>query len=723
LSIKKITLLLVSIAFCFAYTPPAILADDFDSRVVAVDVLNSGPIFSHESGFYDEQFELEILTKQENAEVYFTLDASEPAPIPGKKKYSFKNSYPVNPGDSPGRVISRAKQTFKYSKPIKIQIQNQVMAGDSIASINTQTSQSIRPPQGEVTQGVVVRARLFIEGRASGPTVTRIFFKIPKKAHYNVPVLSLVMPEESLFGYENGIYVAGRIFDKWRSENPDAERKPWKKLANYTQRGPEWERSADLQYFTADNEKVLDQVVGVRIHGGTTRGAARKSLRIYARDEYGEDTLDYQFFQSRNVHTFKRLILRNSGNDHGNTLFRDAMMQSLVENLALDKQAYQPVVLFVNGTYWGIHNARDRLDRYYLHYRHGVDAENLDIVRHQVNRSSEDILRFMMDFSEGNSEHYLQMMEYIKTNAIEDPHVYQEVSTLMDISNFMDYQISQVFFGNTDWPHNNLAIWRLRTEAYEKDAPYGHDGRWRWMLFDTDHGFGYRGSSSRDSFARAIRSRAPLDSTFLLRNFLRNESFRHKFINNFADFLNTIFSPDVVIERINQMQKTLAPLMDDHIARWGQPSSLQQWEENVELMIDFARERPGYVRQHIIQNLDLKGEARILINISGRGGVRINTVELNALDEPWSGVYFKGVPVEIEAKPAWGYRFSRWDGLSEKHLPLEIVLLDENTNITAVFTREIWFVFLLCAAPGLLFILLLLGIWKFRSRSRHLLSS
>jgi len=125
----------------------------------------------------------------------------------------------------------------------------------------------------------------------------------------------------------------------------------------------------------------------------------------------------------------------------------------------------------------------------------------------------------------------------------------------------MDYQIAEIFGRNTDWPGNNIKYWRLRTNEYQPQAPKGHDGRWRWLMYDTDFVFGISGGADAYThntleFATAIGGTSwpnPDWSTFLLRNLLINQEFQQNFINRFADLINTTFRSDRLINMITHL--------------------------------------------------------------------------------------------------------------------------------------------------------------------------
>ncbi len=220
-----------------------------------------------------------------------------------------------------------------------------------------------------------------------------------------------------------------------------------------------------------------------------------------------QEYIEYPVFGNRKIvqednvtDKFKTLLLRNGGNDAQSTIFRDAIMQSLVEHTSLDVQAYKPVILFLNGEYWGIHNIRERFDKYYFENYYGVSEEELVIME----KDGE-----LVEGTEEDVAYYRNMIDYIKNNSMKDSKHYQYISTLIDIENFILYNMAQIFFDNTDWPGNNNDFWRVRKETYDEDAPYGHDGRWRWLLYDTDFGFGlypYYGGYNNNTLVHATKA-------------------------------------------------------------------------------------------------------------------------------------------------------------------------------------------------------------------------
>ncbi len=626
-------------------------------------VLNP-PQFSHPGGFYHEEFHLTISASQPESTIYYTLDGSEPDPenLQGTS-YQYKNSYPQNPNSPPGNFLTGSFVSNTYEVPIPIS--NRSSAPDRL----TQKSSTFHEvpyyfPANPVFKGTVVRAMEVKAGSIPSEVSTNVYFVHPQgREKYSLPVISISTSPDNLFDYTAGIYNAGEDFDNWKLANPSASGFGGSP-ANYRRRGIEWEYPARFCYFDADSSFAgLSQEIGFRIHGGYSRQHHAKSLRLYARNRYSESEFAYPFFPDVADESFRRLILRNSGNDRSRTLFRDALIQKVVGELNFETQAYRPAILFINAEYWGIHNIRERYDRQYLERRFGVDPDNIDLLEHNA------------VVKEGDNHHYLETLQFIEENDITVDANFAWVQTRIDTDNFIDYQIANIYSGNTDWPGNNVEFWRHRTGAYIPEAPYGLDGRWRWLAFDMDFGFGLNPSSpGHNTLAFAIEAGNegypnPDWATFLLRNLLDNESFRLQFINRFADLLNSHFLPERVISLLNEYKENLSPEIGDHIYRWKNPSSLNVWTSHVNHMRNFVNNRPVNQRAHIRNVFGLHSNTSLTLDVSDpeHGYIRINSIDIlpstpGIAGYPWQGIYFRGVPVEITAIPFAGYQFSHWEG-------------------------------------------------------------
>lgn len=642
------------------------------------------PIFSVNSGFYNNSFALSITHPDPEVTILYTLDGSEPKSenLSGKT-YFYKNQYREFPGDSDGTLLQTAYSTLYYSQPFEIKDRSN--EPDKIAKIST--TFNFYPyyiPQEPVSKSTVVRAIALKNGSVS-KTVTKNYFI--SSTISSLPVVSINVDEDLLFDYEKGIHVAGKDFDDWRDANPNSS--SVFSNANYARSGDAWEMKANFSLYKNGLEE-FSQDVGIRIHGGFTRVYPNKSLRIYARSEYGNGSLDYPFFSDLNYNSYKTLILRNSGNDVNSTYFRDAFIQRTVAHLNLDTQAYQPTITFINGEYWGMLNMRERYDKHYFKRIYNISESELDFLENNAL------------IQEGDNSHYMGILAFLENNDLSNDDNYNYITTQLDPENFTDFFITNIYARNTDWPHNNIEFWRKKTDIYDPEAPFGLDGRWRWILKDTDFGFGNDGgpaSYEHDTLAFATATGGNSDtnpewSTFVFRKLLENNTFKTKFINRFADLMNTAFLPERVTGIISEMKTEIENDILKHGQRWKSINSLSEWNNNIDVMIGFANQRFRYQRIHIREKFGLSANIQAKIDVSGseQGFVKINTINLNPstpgvsnLPYPWTGVYFKDIPVTLKAVALDGYKFSYWSGAVESFNPEITITPSSDFNITAHF--------------------------------------
>lgn len=156
------------------------------------------------------------------------------------------------------------------------------------------------------------------------------------------------------------------------------------------------------------------------------------------------------------------------------------------------------------------------------------------------------------EVTEGDSTHYTNMVNYIKTHDLQQTADYEYIKTQLSVESFTDYQIAEIYYNNVDWPWNNIRLWRKRI-AFNENAPLGHDGRWRWSFYDADYSLS---DPSDDKLANASQANQPY--SLLLYNMLLNQEFKNGFINRFADLLNTTFLPTRLTSIIQAKKDAIA---------------------------------------------------------------------------------------------------------------------------------------------------------------------
>jgi len=241
--------------------------------------------------------------------------------------------------------------------------------------------------------------------------------------------------------------------------------------------------------------------------------------------------------------------------------------------------------------------------------------------------------------------------------------------------------LAEIYIANIDWPSNNIKFWRPSLEG----------GRWRWIIYDTDFGFGLYDPNSylhnTLEFATTVDGPAypnPPYSTLLLRKLLENQIFRTEFINQFADHLNTTFESNRINDMLDYYISLIQTELPRHRQRW--PESAQVWQYSIDVMRNFANNRSWSVRQFIQEKFSIRGAYYLCLEVKGSttSHIQVNSHRLKIF--PWQGVYFLDVPVTLTAIPEPGYVFTGWSGGLQSNDLTIIYPSTQSATLTANFT-------------------------------------
>ncbi len=449
----------------------------------------------------------------------------------------------------------------------------------------------------QIFKTTVLKAVAYADGKLESNVVTATYFV---GIEHDLPIVSITSDPVNLFSDHAGIYAYGTDYDK--KHMPIAG-------ANFHE---DWEVPAHLEMYEIDGSQAMDQGIGLRIFGAFSRAELKKSFAIIARNEYGASVLDYPIFPSLPYDSYKSVVLRSGASEWYSSMIRDSLLTSLAADTTdLDVQAYYPVVVYLNGEYWGVYFFREKLNKYYVEQHHpGIDPDNLDIIygngtssRHAVN---------------GTNDNWLELREYVKTHDLSDPEVYKVVTDWVDVDNYMDMVINEIYVGNQDT--GNIKCYRENVEG----------AKWRWFYYDVDWGFFYtdqanvltnnlkgyineEGHGAGDGF-----------ETWLIMGLLDNPDFKRAFIERFAYHIKITYNPTRVIERINEIYEVLDPEMPQDREHWDEicedspdwykaiasrGMSYKSWSTSQkERLIDFANQRPTVMQSQLVDFFDIDPE-------------------------------------------------------------------------------------------------------------------
>ena len=405
---------------------------------------------------------------------------------------------------------------------------------------------------------------------------------------------------------------------------------------------------------------------GLRIFGGMTRGHPEKSLRIIAREKTGGKPVQERLFPSKAVNRFQHLVLRTSGGDQRHTRFKDVAYSSLAADIGLDHMGYRPVVLYLNGDYWGIHNLREKINPDFLRDNHAVDADSVLLIQGSGTGNRE-----YMEF-------YRQLSEAARSGDL-----LQVAPKLMDVENYMNFIILQTLAINAD-SRGNIRFWRANDL----------DGRWRWIVYDTDLAAPL-GQVNLNFLAKRLEANGsewynPSWANMLLRTLVSDPVLRDRFINQYALLLGSHLSADSIAARIDRFEGIYAPEIPRHLERQGGRfrGSEEGWRQNVEWFRSFHERRHLTAFEHLRQVFSLGEPApvRVSTSPSGIADLRFNGSALlyTGIDAP----FFSALPLAVEAGGRDHLvRFVRWveDGDTNA---IRAILPGRDRQLTAEFIRR-----------------------------------
>jgi hypothetical protein len=465
---------------------------DGEWNIVSIKVSN--PIFSVDSGFYDEPFELNI-TSDEGTNVYYTLDSS--IPTQNSELYT-----------SPIYVYNKSDEPNQYRS-----VQNVVPNYLEIGQLG----------EDPVDKCFVVRAVAVDQSGEISDVVTKSYF-VGMDNYENKRVISLVADPDDMFG-DDGIYVTGAEYAAWYEGGASSDVE--KPIANFNQHGIEWERKANLELFNM-GEVVDNQPVGVRIQGASARDYFLKRFSIYSRKDYSASKwFNTNLFDGVKTHS---IVLRD-----GNY---NAMVQALSGGRNASNIESKTIVLFLNGEYWYDSFMYEKLSNEYFAEHFGVNEDNV-IIASEGKTETEYI-----DYEE--SFEYLS--EFVANNDMSVDANYEKLNQMMDVQSYIDYWAINIYIAGMDTSEiKNIVAWKT---AVKENDEYG-DNRWRWVFYDMDSML----SITRKDYDN-IETNAQLNSFNIKGKFVTmaidqgvfwqalivREDFRKQFVISFMDILNTNFT-------------------------------------------------------------------------------------------------------------------------------------------------------------------------------------
>lgn len=503
---------------------------------VSAKAQNDSVIFSAPGGFYEDVLQLELYNTKPQNHIRYTTNGNRPT-----------------------------AQSPLYEEALQLD-ENLYSKSDIYTILNCVEEYFFLPDS--IQHCIVIRAAAFDENDScvSQVITNSYFIRALGCDTHGLPVVSLCADTLDLFDYYRGIFVPGVYYEWW---NPLYS-------GNYFQRGIEWERLCNVEYYEQDNTGI-NQQAGLRTHGGSTRMIQQKNLKILARKEYGKKRFKHRFFQEIPIDSFKHLVLKPFCCSNGvSTGIQEALTQNVARNLNIDVLAYRLSVLFINGEYWGIYGLEETPDERYIEDHYDYDPEEINIIKNWK----------ILD--NGDSTNWFNLYGWLQETDLSLEENYVWLNNQIDIANFIDYWTFELYSSNRDWPVQNVRSWQKG------------NGKWRWIFFDGDACF-WR---EWDVFANAVDTSQSIhpsnaESTLLFRKLIEN----HEFLNNFTTRFNNLMSGSLQYENIipyfNTLRSNIEGEIPNQCNRFGFPCNVARWESDMTLVENFLLNLNDRMREQL----------------------------------------------------------------------------------------------------------------------------
>jgi len=588
--------------------------DSSEETAEAISFSNLDLVFYPNGHFYDSEIEVSIFASVPEATIHYTIDGSEPT-----------------------------LDSDVYEEPF-------------LLKMNRNGS----------TKGIAVKAIAAIGEVTSRPVVYTYFLGTGMNDRFDTLIFSLSTDPDHLFDYDTGIFVEGVTRSDYIRENPRSTINP-PSPANFNWRGMEGERPVYVEVFEPGGSRVLAQAAGIRAHGGWSRAASQKSIRLIARSEYerGQGKFHFDFFPNDFIRDgydsplakYDQLILRNGGNDRDFGMLRNEVGYELARMAGLEVVSpVRPAAVFLNGDYYGFTWVQVRINSQYLEDIFNAPSRDFQIV---------GMGERWIDTDDDAEREAVELIHSFYDKNFTDDAVFDEFNKLVDIDQLLLYYGLQTFLGNHDWPNNNLKLWRYTGPQYaEHESGELHklplapelDGRWRYVIFDLDWILGLyedNANPSRPSFQEMMN---PNNSrySYMLNALFAREEIVDKFAMIMCDLAANIVTEDIVGSVKNELfaaaQNEIEAALDRR--RFSHWVSIDTVQGNHANMMRVARGRSEYIFNILTEHFGFD-EGMFTIEVTGAEAF-IGTQRGSSAD------YFNHLTVPLRPSLAEHHVFDHW---------------------------------------------------------------
>ena len=384
----------------------------------------------------------------------------------------------------------------------------------------------------------VLRARNFLPNRQPSSIATASYIM---NTYYTLNVVSIVMDPDELWNSETGLLTVGPNVDKSKGiPFRNTVYRKWGKVA----------RLGYVEYMLqSTGQTVISQAMKMDLMGDYSLDMPQKSMKLRASASGGKKYFEYPLFEDRPYSYYKSFTLRNSGNDCVWTRVSDGVQSRLTDMLdtTVIHQAWRPVIVYINGVYWGHYNMRERKDRYGIAQHEGISMDDADKIT---------IIRANSSVVQGENTEYLAMRDRIKasspnTNSADRNYLDSNI----DIDSYLDWFAIKMFFGDSD--PGNIMFYRVP------------GGKWKCLVFDLDYGLFRSYFDSPTSYTKETGMGQQKINNVIFMKILEVDEYRDLFFRKLGAIYQ-VLPAEVMQKELDECVDIIRPEMQIHFERWAE---------------------------------------------------------------------------------------------------------------------------------------------------------
>ena len=575
--------------------------------------------FSTPAGFYTSPVKLTLTPPAGYDTVYYTLDGSDPTTSNTRRRHT---------------------SAFTLSDTTSTPFGSTYTTGLGYVG-------NIRSATSNMLGAHVVKACAY-DGKNYTGVYTNTYIISSSMANYGVTVMSITLEKNQMFGNPG-------FYHNFNASSND----------------PNTRGKAFLEVFDKNGTRRGYSNVELSISGHGSSGTGMRSMKVFLKGSDnttdGTDSkLNFDLFdgyatnsKGQCITDFSRLLLRNSGNDCGVSYIRDAYMQRVSRVLNIDTMAYAPVLVFINGDFWGVYNARERYSGDYVQSHYGINKDNVALIESDysqvhTNQNAPFIVSSGLD---NDADDFNQLVNFIKSNNMSVATNYEYVCSKLDIDSFIDMYVSRLYFSARDWPENNIKVWRNRAT----NDPSGFDNKWHFTLLDMDMGISFftdgNNTTENSNFFGWIDATNCVVGN-IMHALRQNATFKRQFMARFYQVLNELYVPSWMEEELDVIVAQRAPLLTLQSQRWG--ANTNTYNTSVANMRKFVRNRYSYAVNYLCSYFGVSES--YLKSISGNyltmsfSETRLNVkVDGTSVSTSWVKKFDSSITVTVTATAKTGF--------------------------------------------------------------------